>query len=254
VVAAAHTQVFGSIDDVARAKAELVVELPSTGTAVLNADDDRVAAMARHTAARVLTFGQRGDVRAVAVRLDDELRPAFRLESPWGEIEVQLAARGLHQVHNALAAASAGLVADVDLDTVAAGLAAATLSPWRMELHRAASGAVVLNDAYNANPTSMAAALRSLVALPARRHLAVLGVMAELGPSSAADHATIAELAAQLGVTVVSVGAPAYGVTDVDDPDRAVAELGPLGPDDAVLVKGSRVAGLEAVAERLLAG
>jgi UDP-N-acetylmuramoyl-tripeptide--D-alanyl-D-alanine ligase len=253
-VAGVHTEVFGTIDDVARAKAELVHSLPASGTAVLNADDERVSAMAAMTDATVVTFGARGDVRAGAVEVGPDLAARFRLRSPWGDADVALGARGLHQVSNALAAAAAALVCGLDIDAVVAGLASGALSPWRMELGTAPSGAVVLNDAYNANPTSMAAALESLAALPAERRIAVVGVMAELGEASAAEHAAVGARAVELGIRVIAVDAPGYGAEDVADIDAAHARLGPLGPGDAVLVKGSRVAGLERLAERLLTG
>lgn len=251
-VAAVHTEVFGSIEAVARAKSELVAELPSSGTAILNAGDHRVDAMAAVTDAAVVTYGQGGQVRAVDVVLDDQLRGRYRLQSPWGEVEVQLEVRGAHQVDNSLAAAAAALVCGLSLADVAAGLGEAELSPWRMELATAPSGAVVLNDAYNANPTSVAAALESLAALPAERRVAVLGVMAELGERADDDHAKIGALARRLGIRLVAVAAPAYGGEDVVSVDEAAAALEPLQAGDAVLVKGSRVAGLERLAELLL--
>jgi UDP-N-acetylmuramoyl-tripeptide--D-alanyl-D-alanine ligase len=252
-VAPAHLEQFGSLDAVAAAKAELVEALPPNGTAVLNADDPRVAAMATRTAARVLTFGEAGEVSARDVRLDDHLRPSFRLVTPWGGADVVLGARGEHNVANALAAAAAALVAGVALEAVAEGLARAALSPWRMEVRRSAGGAVVINDAYNANPASTAAALRALARLGARRRFAVLGPMAELGDHAAAAHREITALARSLDVCVIAVGAPEYGADTVESVEAALAALGPLGPGDAVLVKGSRVAGLERLAEALLA-
>lgn len=251
-VAAVHTEVFGTIDDVARAKSELVRDLPTDGTAVLNAADERVAAMAAVTPASVLTFGDPGEVRAEDVVLDSQLRARFRLRTPWGDTDVAMGSRGLHQVDNALAAAAAALVCGVALEEVAAGLAEGLLSPWRMELSTAPDGALVLNDAYNANPTSVAAALESLVALPAERRIAVLGVMAELGPTSDDDHAAIGAMAERLGIRLVAVDAPAYGGEQVASVEEALDLLEPLGPGDAVLVKGSRVAGLERLAELLL--
>lgn len=251
-VAPAHVELFGSVEEVAEAKAELVEDLPSAGTAVLNADDARVAAMARRTPARVVTYSAAGagaDLVAEDVRLDDELRPRFTLATPHGSVEVALSVRGLHQASNALAAAGAALACGVDLAGVAAGLASAELSPWRMDLRRSASGAWVLNDAYNANPSSMEAALRSLAALPARRRVAVLGFMAELGDEGADAHRAVATLAAGLGIDVVAVGTDLYGIEPVVDP---AAALGALGDGDAVLVKGSRVAGLESLAAELL--
>jgi UDP-N-acetylmuramoyl-tripeptide--D-alanyl-D-alanine ligase len=251
-VAAVHTEVFGTIDDVARGKGELVEALPAAGAAVLNADDERVAAMASRTSARVVTFGAGGEVRADEVSLDDELCGRFRLRSPWGDADVALGVRGRHQVDNALAAAAAALVLDVPLDAVVTGLAAGELSPWRMELAVAPSGARILNDAYNANPTSVAAALESLAALPAARRTAVLGVMAELGDDEGEEHARVGELAHRLGVRLITVAAPAYGGEDVATVEDAIERLGALDAGDAVLVKGSRVAGLERLAEALL--
>jgi UDP-N-acetylmuramoyl-tripeptide--D-alanyl-D-alanine ligase len=251
-VAAVHTEVFGAIEDVARAKSELVAALPASGTAVLNAADDRVAAMAAVTPATVVTFGAGGDVQAVDASLDALLRGRFRLHSLWGDADVALAVRGSHQIDNALAAAAAALVCGLSLDDVVAGLASAELSPWRMDLTTAPGGALVLNDAYNANPTSVAAALESLAALPAQRRTAVLGVMAELGEGSDEAHAAIGELAARLGIRLLAIDAPAYGGEPVASIEEALAALGPLRDGDAVLVKGSRVAGLERLAALLL--
>jgi len=254
-VTAAHTEFFGTIDDVARAKGELVEALPSAGTAVLNADDALVAAMRELTSANVVTFGLgAGDVRASDVVVDDDLRAVFRLESPWGATGIALRARGEHQVANALAAAAAALAMDATLDEVARGLADAELSPWRMELLRTSSGALVLNDAYNANPASTAAALRALARLDAARHVAVLGPMAELGALGADAHREIGALARELGIRVIAVGAPEYGGDDVAGLAEARRALGDVGEGDAVLVKGSRVAGLERLAAELVGG
>ncbi|CAA9240919.1 MAG: UDP-N-acetylmuramoyl-tripeptide--D-alanyl-D-alanine ligase [uncultured Acidimicrobiales bacterium] len=248
-VAAVHTELFGSLDEVAAGKGELVESLPPSGTAVLNADDERVAAMAGRTTARVLSYGDSGEVRADQVACDDELRPSFRLRTPWGSAPVGLAVRGVHQVGNALAAAAAALACGVPLDAAADGLGRAVLSPLRMDLQRTQSGAIVLNDAYNANPTSMAAALRALAALPGRgRRIAVLGPMAELAEPACA-HAEVASLAAELGVEVIAAATHLYGPDPAEDP---VVAVGPLGRGDAVLVKASRAAGLERVAEALL--
>ena len=250
-VAAVHTEVFGTIDDVARGKGELVEALPPHGTAVLNGRDDRVAAMAPRTRARVLRYGE-GDVVAEHVTIDDHLRPSFELRSPWGAAVVALSVRGVHMVDNALAAAAAALACGASLDAVVAGLATAELSPWRMSLEVLPSGARLLNDAYNANPTSMLAALDSLAALDAVHRIAVVGVMAELGEGADEEHAAIGRAARERGIRLVSVGCPEYGA-DVDVPDltRAAEEVGDLGADHAVLVKGSRVAGLERLAEIL---
>ncbi|HET9731518.1 MAG TPA: UDP-N-acetylmuramoyl-tripeptide--D-alanyl-D-alanine ligase [Acidimicrobiales bacterium] len=252
-VAAAHTEMFGDLEGVARAKGELVEALPASGTAVLNGDDHRVAAMAARTSARVVNYSVegRGEVVAERIRIDDELRASFTVRSPWGSAAVVLEARGAHQVGNALAALSIAGVAGVDLAAAAAALRTAALSPWRMEVARTRSGATVVNDAYNANPASMAAALRSLASLPAGRRVAVVGEMAELGADGVDAHLRIADLASSLGVALVAYRTPDYGIEPVTGIEAAVEALGPLGPDVAVLVKGSRVAALEEVATRL---
>jgi UDP-N-acetylmuramoyl-tripeptide--D-alanyl-D-alanine ligase len=251
-----HLELFGDLESVARAKGELIEALPADGLAVLNNDHPLVAAMADRTSAQVLCFGftPDADVYADALSLDNELRGSFTLHTPWGRAEVTLAARGEHQVANALAAAAAAGGIGVPIERIAAGLGQAAISGLRMELSRTANGVLVLNDAYNANPTSMAAALDSLATLAATRRIAVLGVMAELGTSAPAEHVAITERARSLGVEVIAVDAPDYGphARHVADVDEAVATLTDLDEGDAVLVKGSRVAALERVAAAIL--
>lgn len=257
-IAGAHLEMFGSLEQVAVAKGELVEALPASGTAVLNADYELVAGLAARTEAPVLRYGvDRADVdvHAADVRLDESLRACFGMHTPWGSIEVRLAAHGAHQVSNALGAAAAALASGVGLEDVASALATASLSPMRMDVRRRADGLVVIDDTYNANPTSTAAALRALAAVPAERRIAVLGEMAELGTGAAAGHREIGELASSLGIGVIAVGTGMYGPDAhvVGDTGEVVILLGGagLGDGDAVLVKGSRVAGLEAVARRL---
>ena len=250
-VGAAHTAQLGGIEGVARAKGELIEALEPTGVAVLNADDARVRAMATRTSARILTYGAAldADVHVDAVRLDDRARPRFTVRTPWGTTDVELAVSGAHMALNAAAAIAAAGTLGVTPD-VAAAAASATVSAGRMQVLTAPGGAVVVNDAYNANPTSVVAALDALAAMPARRRVAVLGLMAEI-EDPPAGHRLVAAHAARLGIEVVAVSVDLYGVTPVENPVRA---LGPLGPGDAVLVKGSLVAGLQPVAERLAAG
>ena len=248
-----HAELMGDLDGIALCKSELPASLPDGGVAVLNAADPRVLDMAGRTGpgGSLRHSGQRG--AAEGVEVDDQLRPRFRLVSDWGSADVALAVRGVHQVGNALAAAAVALVCGVPVEDAADGLAAGELSPWRMDLRTAPTGARVLNDAYNAGPASVEAALRSLVTLDAVRFHAVLGPMAELGDAGPAEHRRIAAVADELGVGVVAFRTEDYGAPVVDDIDAAVAALGSLGSGDAVLVKGSRVAGLERLAEALLA-
>ena len=157
-------------------------------------------------------------------------------------------------VANALAAAAAGLALGLTPEEIGDGVAGARLSPWRMELHRTPSGARVLNDAYNANPLSMRAAIDALVDLTGRgRRVAVLGAMAELGEDSDEAHRQVAERASRLGVELIAIGTHAYGVPPVADQVEAIGRLGALTEGDAVLVKASRVVGLERLAASLVA-
>jgi UDP-N-acetylmuramoyl-tripeptide--D-alanyl-D-alanine ligase len=252
-VGMAHTELFGSVEEVAAAKSELVESLPASGTAVLNAGVPLVAAMAGRTQASVLTFGIGcGEVRGDVLGMDGTLRPCLELQTPWGSSTFWLPVRGEHQAANAVAAAAAALATGVTLTQVVQGLRQAKLSAWRMQLDRAPSGALVLNDAYNANPVSTEAALRSLARLPVERRTAILGIMAELGPAGPAEHRRLGGLAADLGLRVIAVAAPDYGGEQAADPDDALRLLGPIGNGDGVLVKGSRAAGLEGLAGRLV--
>lgn len=259
-VEAVHTETMGGLEEIARIKGELIEALPSDGLAVLNSEVSVVADLADRTDAQVIMFGRTGDVRARGIELDDELVPSFVLVSPWGEVGVRLGVRGAHNVMNALAAATVGLSLGVPIDEVAAGLATPDRSPWRMEVIQTGSGAVVINDCYNAGPASMRAAFDALGALDVGergRRFAVLGVMAELGERTAVEHADIATMADDLGVGILAVGTDLYdsasdviSVPGVGDAVDVLAGWG-LTVGDAVLIKGSRVAGLEVIAEQL---
>lgn len=250
-VVPAHTEGFGDVDGVARAKSELVAALPASGLAVLNADDPRVAKMARLTSARVMTFGRNGDVYARVLSVAADLRPTLEVRSPWGKITFTLGVRGEHQAANAAAAMAVGASLDVGFEAMAEALESARGPALRMDLQLGRSGMLVLDDSYNANPASMEAALRALAAIPGRRHLAVLGVMAELGELEAQEHARIGRLSHELGLEVVSVAAPGYGTPDFPDAESARVALGDLGKGDVVLVKASRRAKLERLAASL---
>lgn len=263
-VGLAHLAMYDGPDGIVTAKGELVQALPGSGVAVLNADDPSSLIHAVITSARVVRFGGAAlgtvdgahtDVWASEVTLDDTLRPSFRLHSTWGDADVTLGARGRHQVSNALAAAAATLASGSSLDHVVVGLGTKSLSPWRMAVEVALSGATVINDAYNANPDSMAAALRSLADVSATRRIAVLGTMAELGDAAPAEHARMAELARELGIDVIiAVAEPHYGASTVDGIASALDMLSALSVStgDVILVKGSRVAGLEQLAAALM--
>ncbi len=265
-VGTAHLGEFGSREAIALAKGEIVEALPVDGTAVLYADDELVAAMAARTSAGVLTFGATGDVSWRGVELDDLGRPSFELGHAGEWHRVRLSQSGAHQVANATAAAALAVAAGLPLAKVAPALsAAAAASPMRMELHERADGLLVVNDAYNANPASMTAALEALVAIGARRSrrtIAVLGEMRELGPTSYDEHVGVGRTAAELGVDVlVAVGEEAAGIAAgfgreaILTAGRAEA-LDRVSENatgaDVVLVKASRGAALESIADALL--
>ena len=273
-VGTAHVGEFGGVEAIARAKGEIVEALGPDGRAVLNADDPRVIAMRERSAAPVSTFGEHIDVDPPevswrGVELDELGRASFTLVHHGEAAPVRLLVSGAHQVANAAAAAALALAAGAGLDLVAAGLCTARSgSRWRMEIDRRPDGLLVINDAYNANPASMRAALDALASIGRRRTgrtIAVLGPMLELGDEHDAAHAEVGAHAASLGVSVVVVvGHDAAGIADAarsSVPEVVVAAgrddaLSWVGknadPDDVVLVKASRGAALELVAEQLL--
>ena len=216
-VGTAHLGEFGSREAIAQAKGEIIEALGPDATAVLNAGDDLVVAMRERTPARVLTFGEHGDVCWREVRLDDLGRASFELGHAGEWHPVSLTQSGAHQVPNAAAAAAMAVATGVDLDHCARALTASVAaSRWRMELHERADGLVVVNDAYNANPASMAAALDALVSIGrsrGARTVAVLGEMLELGAAHEEEHVGVGRYAARCGVdVVVAVGEPAAGI------------------------------------------
>ena len=269
-VGVAHMEMFGSPEALADAKAELVEALPVDGVAVLNADDPVVRRFASRTRARTVTFGTASDadVRAEDLTLARTGRPTFRLATPDGAERVELPLVGEHMASNALAAAACGLALGVSAAECAEALRGARVSRWRMEVFETEDGVRVVNDAYNANPASVAAALKAARWMAADgRCVAVLGEMAELGAISDAEHERVGELVARLGVEPlvvvgerarrIAAGAVREGVepervTSCDTADEAVSVVTSLvRPGDVVLVKGSRVAGLERVAEAM---
>ncbi len=256
-VAGAHTERVGGIDGVAIAKRELVEALPSTGVAILNADDARVAVMASFTDATVVTYGRLRDVASgvdVAVSdldLDEVARPRFTVHTPWGSERVALAVSGEHMAYNAAAAIAVAGVLNGSIEAAVRALEHAEVSAHRMQVGRAWSGATIIDDSYNANPDSMRAALDALVAMPASRRVAVLGRMAELDDPEA-GHRQVAADAAERGIELIAVGTSLYGTDPAEDAASAVAAIGDLDEGDAVLVKASNSAQLWHVAEALL--
>ena len=276
-VGRAHVGEFGGIERTARAKSEIITGLEPGGWAVLNADDPACRAMRDATVARVAWFGEgdlpEGDLKVAArdVVCDESARAAFTLaatrESETVSVPVSLRVIGRHQVSNALAAAAAGLAVGMTVSEVAGALSAAeSRSDWRMELVHCSRDRIVLNDAYNANPDSMAAALRTAANLisgqrrrhPGARAVAVLGDMLELGPESGGLHAEAGALAADLGIDeVIAVGEHA-GIMAEAARERGIearaatreeASQVDLAAGDLLLVKGSRSVGLELVAD-----
>ncbi|MFI6351863.1 UDP-N-acetylmuramoyl-tripeptide--D-alanyl-D-alanine ligase [Streptomyces sp. NPDC050743] len=272
-VGTAHIGEFGGREQIAQAKGELVEGLPEDGAAILNADDPLVRAMAARTKAKVVLFGEsaEADVRAENVRLTDSGQPSFRLLTPSGACDVTMRLYGEHHVSNALAAAAVAHELGMSAEEIATALSeAGSLSRWRMEVTERPDGVTIVNDAYNANPESMRAALRALAAMgKGRRTWAVLGKMAELGDEALAEHDAVGRLAVRLNVSkLVAVGGieaswlqlGAYNEgswgeesVHVSDAQAAIDLLrSELRPGDVVLVKASRSVGLESVAQALV--
>jgi UDP-N-acetylmuramoyl-tripeptide--D-alanyl-D-alanine ligase len=248
-VGMAHVEFFGDLDGVATAKSELVSDLPSSGLAVLNADDERVVRMRELCSCLVLTYSVSAfaDVTAEGISLNGDLQPSFELVTPWGSGRVELRLHGLPQVSNALAAATAALWCGAPLDSVLVALSQVTGSDLRMAVRRPTQGPALIIDCYNANPVSTEAALRALAQLEGDQKVAVLGRMAELGAETAAQHRRMADLATELEISVVGYQTDLYGTDHVDTVADAVERMGSLTDRDAVLLKGSRVARLEDV-------
>ena len=261
LVAPAHLQFFASVDAIADGKAEILEGLKPGGTFVANADDPRVAAIAARHRGRVVRFGRGAgaDVTAREVRPEPD-GSRFVLKTPEGEARVRLPVAGPHQVANFLAAAAIGFAVGVPPAECAAASAEMRPAAHRGELARHASGALLYDDAYNANPASMRAALETLALLPARRRIAVLGDMLELGADEERWHREVgaavfgrADLLVGVGPRgglygegAVAAGLPEDAVRRVASPEDAAAYLaGVLASGDAVLFKASRGIGLE---------
>jgi UDP-N-acetylmuramoyl-tripeptide--D-alanyl-D-alanine ligase len=249
-----HVELLGSVEAIAAAKAEILPTLPADGTAVVPVD---AGELEPHLGAApsLLRFGPGGDVEAVESRVADGVTEAL-IATPAGEAHFHFPFSESHNLTNALAAIGAGVALGAPLAEMADRAANIGFSRFRGERLELGDGIVLVNDCYNANPVSMRAALDHLASLGGARRIAVLGEMAELGPDAPAYHRAVGEHARGEGVDMlIGVGEPARGY----DPDELVADPGEaaellaaqLEPGDAILVKGSRSAGLEAVAETL---
>jgi UDP-N-acetylmuramoyl-tripeptide--D-alanyl-D-alanine ligase len=271
-VGLAHAGGFGGIEQTVRAKAEMVTDLLETDVAVLNADDPRVASMADLTAARVVWFGLGPSADVRATELSAHARGTdFTVTVPGGEsARVHFGVLGEHHVLNALAAIAASVELGVSLPAVVEALESVTLAErWRMQLMGGRDGITVINDAYNASPDSMAAALKTLaqVQAPGTRTIAVLGEMSELGEFSGEEHDRIGLLAVRLGISqlvVVGQGARRLHISAINegswDGESAFVEtadeafdlvVATARPGNTVLVKSSNAAGLRHLGDRL---
>jgi UDP-N-acetylmuramoyl-tripeptide--D-alanyl-D-alanine ligase len=267
---AEHLEGFGSLEGVARAEGEMVAGLTLGATAVINADDEFAGLWRALTPARVVTFGvhEPADFSAAEVHTSvgsEGFLTQFRLSAPAGSAAIRLAVGGAHNVANALAAAAAAASAGASLEHIAAGLAAVRAVPGRLQFKRGASGAWLIDDSYNANPSSVRAAIEVLGSLAGRKWL-VLGDMAELGEFALQAHSAIGEFARAHGVerlyatgslaarAVDSFGAGAQWYSDAAALTAALTgALGKAAPDVRLLIKGSRMNRLERVVDALAA-
>jgi len=270
-VGVSHIELLGTQDAIAAAKAELVESIPEEGVVFLNGDDAYSGTLALSSRAPVTRYGvgEGNDVRAVGIELDEESRASFEVVAADTTIPVSLGVPGRHNVYNALAAAVIGLHLGLDADDIATGLARASAGEMRMQSFTSAGGIHVINDAYNANPSSMRAAIETLAGISTgERRIAVLGDMAELGSLAELAHFRIGEELARQPIDVlVTVGERASRIADgaraegmapenvrpcatAEEASEVLDDL--LEPGDVVLVKASRVMGLERVVEGIV--
>ncbi len=265
-VGTAHIEGFKSEQAVLEEKGELVKALTDSGIAILNSDRGGSLALAGYTNAQVLTYGAedgtKADVRAEGIKLDDYLMPSFTAVTPWGSTKIKLGVSGRLNVGNALVGIALAGLLGVDINQAGNALTQARLSPQRMEVLKTERGISIINDTYNANPTSMKAALLELQGFSAdsTRRIAILGTMAELGDMHDSAHKEVAQFARDLGIEVIAWREPAYGMEadgtraaeDFASVEKALRDiLGKEGGKCAVLLKASRVVGMEQLASQL---
>jgi UDP-N-acetylmuramoyl-tripeptide--D-alanyl-D-alanine ligase len=260
-VGTAHLGEFGSVEAIAETKSELIQKLMPEGIAILGSYDKYTPAMASLHTGRVINFGAGCEIRATDIEIR-EGRPHFDLVTPAGRDAVGMRIVGEHQIANALAVAAVGTALNLPIELIASSLSTAeNSSKWRMEIHDL-FGLLLINDSYNANPESMAAALRSLALFAQERggqSWAFLGKMHELGESSQAHHAAIGTLAQEIGIDhLVAIAAPEYGVSQGQmnthhyaSIDECLSMTDHFSAGDVVLVKASRAEGFEVLAQKL---
>ena len=265
-VGTAHVGEFGSVAAIAETKSELISSLSPEATAILGTYDEYTPKMAALHKGKKITFGEGSecDIRATDIEVR-EGRAHFDLVTPEGRSAVGLRLVGLHQVANALAVASVATVLGFSLDQIASGLSTAeSHAKWRMEIHELPS-LVLINDAYNASPEAMAAALQTLVLFAQERggeSWAFLGKMHELGASSHEHHSRLGTLASELGIDhLVCVSSPEYAallnstsattIHLLDSKESAADLVSQMSQGDVVLVKASRAEKFEEIAEMI---
>lgn len=266
-----HIEVLGTQAAIVRAKGELVSCIPDGGQVFLNSDDPWSHELASNVRAAVTWYGleEGADVRAADIEVDDAGRPTMTLIANGAEVRLPLPIPGRHNAYNAAAAAAVALYLGRSLESVAEGLSHATVTDMRMQVFTTAGGVVVVNDAYNANPTSMRAAVATLADMRTEgRRVAVLGDMAELGSLTELAHFTAGEVVARSAIDVlvtvgerarrIAEGAVAEGMdatrvrpcSSVEEASEVLDDL--LAAGDVVLVKASRCMGLEKIVEGIL--
>jgi len=260
-VGTAHLGEFGSVEAIAETKSELISNLQPDGVAILGSYDKYTPAMASLHSGRTINFGVGCEVRATDIEIR-EGRPHFDLVTPAGRDAVGMRIVGEHHIANALAAAAVGTALALPIELIASSLSTAeNASKWRMEIHDL-FGLLLINDSYNANPESMAAALRSLVLFAQERggqSWAFLGKMHELGESSPSHHASIGTLAQEIGIDhLIAIAAPEYGASQGQmvvhhyaSIDECLSMTEHFSAGDVVLVKASRSEGFEVLAQKL---
>jgi UDP-N-acetylmuramoyl-tripeptide--D-alanyl-D-alanine ligase len=263
---AEHLEGFGSIEGVARAEGEMVAGLKADGTAVINADDEFANLWRSSTPARVVTFGVNTAADFTATNLNTSVGAEgfltrFNLVSPMGQVAIELHMGGRHNVANALAAAAAATAAGAKLEHVAAGLGAVRAVAGRLQFKTTANGAWLIDDSYNANPSSVRAGIEVLAGLDGRKWL-VLGDMAELGEFAESSHTEIGVFAREHGIerlfatgqlAALAVESFGRGGQWFAEANALAEALHAAPPDVRMLIKGSRVNRLERVVEALVA-